>query len=148
MKKKLPLLILLFVLIFCSSSRMNAQSDADWQPIYLQVTGHNMMDGVEASFQVRTCNGEDLIYIKYINHNDYAVKLEWFDAVFTQALKWINKEQAADKKTIQLAAKEEAMGKCSNNLYAELIVKVKDFTADKKDFKRYSASRLLVSGVQ
>lgn len=127
---------------------MNAQSGAEWQPIYLQVTGHNTMDGVEALFQLNSCNGEDIISIKYINHNDYAVKLEWFDAVFTQELKWINKEQAGDKKTIQLAAKEEAIGKCSNNLYAELIVKVKDFTADKKDFKRYSASRLRVSGVQ
>jgi len=127
---------------------MNAQSGADWQPIYLQVTGHNTMDGVEALFQLSSCNGEDIISIKYINHNDYAVKLEWFDAVFTRELKWINKEQAADKKTIQLAAKEEAMGTCSNNLYAELIVKVKDFTADKKDFNRYSASRLWVSGVQ
>ena len=148
MKKKSPILILLFALILSPSSKVNAQTDASWQPIYLLVTGHNVMDGVEAFFQVNACNNEDIIYIKYINHNEYDVKLEWFDAVFTQELKWINKDQAADKKSLLLPSKKEVNGKCSSNLYPELSIKIKVFVADKNDFKRYSASQLHVNSVQ
>lgn len=106
------------------------------------------MDGVEASFQVNTCNGVDIIYIKFINHNANAVKIEWFDAVFSQELKWNSKETPADKKSLVLSANAEVKGECSKNLYLELFVKVKDFVADKKDFKRYSASRFKVVSVQ
>ena len=147
MKKKLHLSVLLFILILSSLHKVGAQT-IDWQPIFLQVTGVNTMDGVEASFQINTCNGEDVIYIKFINHNKYNVKLEWFDAVFSQELKWINKDQASDKKSLVLPAYKEAKGECSSKLYPELIVKSKDFVADKKDIKRYSTSQLKVIAVQ
>ncbi|MES2139200.1 MAG: hypothetical protein V4511_05800 [Bacteroidota bacterium] len=143
MKKIITTIGLLLVLIICSTIRMNAQTK-EWQPIYLLVTGANTMEGVEASFQLNTCNAEDVIYVKFINHNEYAVKLEWFDGVFSQELKWVNKEQAGDKKSITLAAKAEAKGTCLSNSQPELIVKVKDFVASKKDVKRYSSSQLLI----
>lgn len=106
------------------------------------------MDGVEASFLVNTCNGVDIVFIKFINHNANAVKIEWFDAVFSQELKWNNKEAPGDKKSMVLAANAEVKGECSKNQYPELFVKVKDFVADKKNFKRYSASRFKVVSVQ
>lgn len=143
MKKIITTIILLLVLIISPTIRMNAQTN-DWQPIYLLVTGANMMEGVEASFQLNTCNGEDIIYVKFINHNEYVVKLEWFDAVFTQELKWVNKEEAGDRKSITLAAKAEAKGTCLNNVNPELIIKVKDFVASKKDVKRYCSSQLMI----
>lgn len=136
-------LILLLVLIISSNIRVDAQTNK-WQPIYLLVTGANTMEGVEASFQLNTCNGEDVIQVKFINHNEYAVKLEWFDGVFSQELKWVNKELAGDKKSITLAAKAEAQGTCLNNSNPELIIKIKDFVASKKDVKRYSSSQLLI----
>ena len=147
MKKKLHLSVFIFILILSSLHQVGAQTN-DWQPIFLQVTGVNTMDGVEASFQINTCNGEDIIYIKFINHNENTVKLEWFDAVFSQELKWINKDQALNKKSLILPAGKEAKGECSGKIYPELIVKIKDFVADKKDFKRYSASQLKVIAVQ
>lgn len=106
------------------------------------------MDGVEASFQLNTCNGEDVVYLKFINHSSNPVKLEWTDAVFTHELKWINKDEAKDKKSLQIPAKAEVKGNCSNNVDPELFVKLKDFVIDKKDFKRYSASHLKVIAVQ
>lgn len=147
MKKKIINLILLLVLIISSNVRVSAQTN-DWQPIYLLVSGANTMEGVEASFQLNTCNGEDVIYVKFINHNEYAVKLEWFDGVFSQELKWVNKEQAGDKKTITVPAKAEAKGTCLNNSNLELVIKVKDFVANKKDVKRYSTSQLMIVPVK
>lgn len=144
---KITNLSLLLILFFFSNLRLDAQTN-DWQPIYLLATGANTMDGVEASFQLNTCNGEDVVHVKFINHNEYAVKLEWFDDVFTQELKWINKEQAGNKKSITLAAKAEAKGACLNNSHPELIIKVKDFVATKKDFKRYSSSQLMIVAVR
>lgn len=141
-------LIFLLTIFLTVPHKANAQNNSDWQPIYLQVTGVNTMDGVEASFQINTCNGIDIVYIKFINHNPNAVKIEWFDAVFSQELKWYNKDQAADKKSLVLSANAEAKGACSNNLYPALFVKVKDFVADKKDFKRYSASQFRVVSIQ
>ncbi len=141
-------IIFLFALVLSISHEANAQNNSDWQPIYLLVTGGNIMDGVEASFQTNTCNGVDIIFIKFINHNANSVKIEWFDAVFSQELKWNNKEQETDKKSLVLPANSEVKGECSNNLYPALIVKVKDFVASKKDFKRYSASQLRVVAVK
>lgn len=106
------------------------------------------MDGVEAYFQLATCNGEQVVYVKFINHNEYSVRLEWFDAVFTQELKWINKDEERNKKSLLIAPKVEAAGKCSGTGNAELIINLKDFIADKKEFKRYSAFQLNVLAVQ
>lgn len=126
----------------------NSQTNAGWQPIYLLISGSNIMDGIEADFQINTCNGEDIVYVKFINHSAYPVKLEWFDAVFSQELKWINKDKAEDKKSLILPASSEAKGDCLNNKFPELIVKIKDFVADKKDFKRYSSLHLSVTAVK
>ncbi|MES2593034.1 MAG: hypothetical protein V4608_14220 [Bacteroidota bacterium] len=148
MYKKKYYFVLLLVWAFSGSNNVSAQNNSGWEPIYLQVTGANTMDGVEASFQMNTCNGEDVLCIKFINRNKYPVKLEWFDAVFTQELKWINKDQPENRKTITLPAETEAKGSCSSNAYPELTIKLKDFIAGKKDFKRYSASQLRVISVQ
>ncbi len=106
------------------------------------------MDGVEAYFQLSTCNGENVVYVKFINHNDYSVKLEWFDAVFTQELKWINKDEERNKKSVLIAPQKEAIGACSGQGSAVLIINLKDFVADKNEFKRYSAYQLNVLAVQ
>ncbi len=152
MKKRVRLFVF-FLGIFCFSLSLCAQTDLptanpDWQPIYLLVNGGNTMDGIEASFQLSKCNQEDVVYVKYVNHNTYPVKVEWFDAVFTQELKWINEERVAAKKSITLSANEEAKGECLKSANAKLVVKIKDFIKDKKDFKRYSASQLTITAVK
>ncbi len=146
--KKNYFFIFLFALTLAIPNRMHAQVNSDWQPIFLLVTGGNIMNGVEAFFQLNTCNGEDIIYVKFFNHNNKPVKLEWSDAVFTQELKWINRDKPGDKKSLIIPQNTEFKGECGNSLYPELLIKVKDFVADKKDFKRYSASRLTVIPVQ
>jgi hypothetical protein len=148
MKTKFAILIWLLFAIFSIPHQIRAQSISEWQPIFLNVAGDNKMNGLEASFQENTCTGEDVIFIRFINHNSYPVKVEWFDGVFTQELKWINKEKDADKKSLTLAANIEAKGECTKKLYPELFVEMKSFIADKKNFKRYMAAQLMVTAVQ
>jgi hypothetical protein len=131
-----------------ANKEIKAQVNSGWQPIYLLVTGENKKDGIEAFFKLDVCNEEDVIYVKFINHTAKPLKLEWYDAMFTQELKWINEEKIANKKTIQIPANTELMGECSNNLYPQLSVSVKKYISDKKNFKRYSASQLKVIATQ
>ncbi len=156
-KKKFIIIILLFVAIIPVSQRLSAQINSDWQFIGLTIAGDNKQDGVEAFYQINKCNGKDVIYIKYINHNEYPVKLEWFDAVFTQELKWVRKERMGDRKTIIIPAKVEVKGECpissgevlkTKQLNPELFVEAKDFLTNIENFKRYSASDLTIIAVQ
>lgn len=147
MRKKITNLGLFLVLIISSNHQMNAQT-SEWQPIYLTAGGGNLMDGLEASFKSVPCNGSDMIYVKFINHNAYPVKLEWFDAVFTQELIWIKKDQVIDKKFLTVPANGKLEGNCSSNTYPELSIKVKNFVSDLKAFKRYSTYNLTVTAVQ
>jgi hypothetical protein len=139
---------LLTLLVGFSFFKVEAQKNSDWQPIFLLVTGANVMDGVEASFKLGTCNNEDVVFVKFINHNDYAVKLEWSDAIFNQELKWLYRTEINKRESITLAPKMEAQGEAINKKHPELIIKLKDFIVDKKNFKRYLTSQLIVTPVQ
>lgn len=141
-KRYFPAFLVLF-LFLCPL--VNAQNKNGWEPMYLQVSGSNNMDGVEASFQASSCNNENVVYLKFVNKNDYAVKLEWFDAVFTQELKWVNKEGEANKRTLVLPAKGQMTGSCVKTPAPELIVKLNDFVSDRKNFKRYVSSQLTIT---
>jgi hypothetical protein len=147
MKRKITNLSLLLVLIVSSNLRMDAQT-ADWQKIYLTAGGGNLMDGLEASFKSTSCNESNVIYVQFINHNAYPVKLEWFDAVFTQELIWIKKDEVNDKRSLTVPANSKLEGNCSNNFHPELSVNVKNFVSDKKSFKRYSTNNLTVTEVK
>src|SRR3989304_9864259 len=97
---------------FLFSFHLKSFAQTTWDPIGLDVVGHNTMNGVNASYQQNTCNGQDVVYIKFTNNNNYSVELNWDNAVFTQDLQWISKEDAADKKTIILAANQNLQGDC------------------------------------
>lgn len=147
MKRKITNLSLLLILFVSSNLRVDAQT-TDWQPIYLTAGGGNLMYGLEASFKSAPCNESDVIYVQFINHNAYPVKLEWFDAVFTQELIWIKKDQVNDKRSLTVAGNSKLEGTCSNNIHPELSIKVKNFVSDLKAFKRYSTYNLSVTAVQ
>lgn len=147
MRGKLLLVILSFSLLF-SSQILTAHNEEKWQAIYLTPGGGNQMDGIEAFFKTATCNGETVVYVKFINHNDYSVQLEWFDAVFTQELKWINKDEEVNKKTLKIAPKSQAEGNCMAGGKPELIIYLKSFVAGQNDFKRYSAFQLNVLAIE
>lgn len=124
----------------------NAQTDTSsaWQPMHLNVSGSNIVNGVEASFQLNKCNGEDVVFVKFINRNTHAVEIEWYDAVFTQEKKWIKKENAADKKSLSIPANSEVVGDCAgkNEL---MVVKMKSFDISPTMLQFYSASQFSIS---
>ncbi len=146
MNKPKHFLILIGILFFIVPKFFSQNKD-NWEPVYLLVTGANTMDGVEACFKLAKCNNEDVVYIKFNNHNEYSVKLEWFDAVFTQELRWINKDGEGNKKTLIIPSKMEARGGCESN-NTELVVKLKDFIVDKNNFKRFHTSQLTIVSAQ
>jgi len=146
--KKIYFVILLVVLISPSYNKAVGQTSSDWAFIGLTVSGTNISEGIEAFYQSGTCNGKDVIYLKFINHNKYAVKLEWSDAMFTQDLKWFYRDKAVDKKSLTIPANSEAKGECSNSSTSQLLVEIKDFITDKSNFKRYSASDLKITPIQ
>lgn len=148
MKRKLHFLIV-FVYSFFSSQTIYANTnDPNWQTIFLTPGGANTIDGVEAYFQLGECNGEDVVYVKFINRNDYYVKVEWFDGVFTQELKWINKSDEKDKRTVLIQPKKEAIGSCESTNSPNLMIKLNDFGINKNHFKRFSANYINVLVVQ
>ena len=148
MKKKLQILFFFISFLFSSQTIYSNTNDPVWQTIFLTPGGGNLMDGVEAYFQLSNCNGEDVVYLKFINHNDYSVKLEWFDAACTQQWEWMYKDGEGEKKSFFIPAKTEIKGECISTVSTELVVPVKKFVADKKDFMRYSAFQLYVLIVQ
>jgi len=137
MNKLFSLTLITLSFIVSSVSAQNA-----WVPIHLTVSGYNTLNGVNASFQQNTCNGQDVVYIKFTNNNNYSVQLSWYNAIFTQDLKWISKEDPADKKTITLAANQSIQGDCADASTAVLIVNTIDFIPLVSQFKRYGTVAL------
>ena len=133
---------LLFVLCFhFFISKSFAQTT--WNPIGLSVSGNNTMNGVDALFQLNTCNGEDVVFMKLVNHNSYAVTVEWYPAVFTNDLKWIKKENLSDKKSIALDPNSEVASDCSgaNPMMMNLL---KDFSVVASNFMRFGTTNFVI----
>lgn len=147
MNKRLFLFLPLFALMLFSAN-VFSQDKNPWQPMYLMVSGLNVMDGVEANFQLNTCGSEDVVYIKFNNRNSYDVKLEWYDAVFTNELKWITQNGEGNKRRLVLLSKNELKGSCVDSKESVLIVKLKDFVENKEKFKRFHTSELTVTPIQ
>lgn len=141
MKHFLPILLLLTLV---PGSKLLAQSGGDWQPVYLQVTGHNETDGVYAWFKHDECEGEDVVFIKLENKNPYPVDVNFFNAVFTQKLEWIKKEDT--RRTLTLDAKESIVGSCSAS--GDYKISLSDFVADASEFKRFSTYEFTVKPVR
>lgn len=150
MKRKLQLLFLLLVLIIFSKLQVNAQTNSEWQPVGQTADGSGRIDGVETFFQINECNGKNVIYIRFINRNNYSIKLEWFDAVLTQELNWIFKDKLADKKSLIINANSDLAGECSvssgnvlkQSTHPVLLIEMKNFVVDKNNFNQYFATSL------
>jgi len=142
--KKIIITSLLLVICLSVNSRIFAQNSSKWEPVFLTVSGGNYLDGVEAYFKTDICNTESVVFIKFINKNDYAVKLSWFDAVFTNENKWIHKDGLAELRTISLGPKSEKAGDCASS-FPQLTIKLKDFIDQVEHFKRFSTSNFTIS---
>lgn len=136
MKKFLVLSFFSFIFII---PKADAQA---WNPIGLDVVGHNTKNGVEAWWQLGTCSGDDAVFVKLINNNNYTVNIEWFPAVFTNNLQWIKKETPADKKSIDVNPNSTAAGDCTSQT---MMVLLKDFPVVLNDFIKFGAVNFSVN---
>jgi len=130
--------------LFVTFNSLEGFSQSNWNPIGLDVAGHNTMSGVEASYQLSTCNGADVVFVQLINHNAYAVTVEWYPAVFTQDHQWFKKETPADKKSVTLNANSQLDGDCSGTK-PEMIILLSDFSVQAINFFRYGALNFSVT---
>ncbi|MEW6469235.1 MAG: hypothetical protein AB1458_09935 [Bacteroidota bacterium] len=134
----------LFVLVLLLASFISAQSQTlQWTPIFLNPKGDNLVDGVEAYFARGTCDGKEVVFIKFINHNSYNVKISFYDAVFTQDIKWVNKQET--QRTIEIASKSEAIGQCGQE--AHLVVDLATFISSAEEFKKYCSAGFTVTPI-
>ncbi len=134
-------LILSFVLL--TSYSTSAQTTPQEFPIGLTVSGSNKAQGVEASYSLGKCGVNDVVFIIFNNTNVYPITIDWYDGVFTTDLKWIKKEDALDKKTIQVPANSSVRGNCTNNNLT--TVALKTFGVTLKQLKRYGALNFTIT---
>lgn len=137
---------LLFLFFTVSALQYSADSKAqttDWTPIFLTVSGNHIVNGLEGYFQKGVCNNEDVIFVKFVNTNAYAVALTWYNAVFTHEIKWYY--NADDTKSLTVPAATTAEGTCGGE--ALLVIKLSDFISDPNQFKRYCSVELTISKV-
>lgn len=138
------LLLTIIFVVFCFSIKSKAQINVAWQPMYLTVSGSNLVDGVEGFFAQSSCNSEPVILIKFVNHNTYDVKISWYDGVFLTDNKWLNKSDIKDLKKLQLNAEKELAGDCSGT-NPLLMIKIMNELGVATKFKRYNANSLVIS---
>jgi hypothetical protein len=139
--------ILFFTFFFLSLFLAVAQNNDAWAPVKLDVAGHNIVNGVEVSFQKSMCNGEEVIFVKFNNSNKFPVTIKWYDAILTQANGWVKKDGSTPKKTLNIDAGKEIKGDCvQENL--ECLIKLKDYIDRLSDYQLYATYRFEVSEIK
>lgn len=135
------------LLIFISISSVSGQSNSEWKGIGLTVSGMNNFGGVEAFYQYVNCDKQDVVLIKFINHNNYSVEIEWNDALFTKELKWVSNRKKDFRKTIILEINETKAGNCSEGGSTQLVVPVHDFIKKPDNFKLFGVKSFKVKSI-
>ena len=141
MKKNL--FCFLFLALMLAPKTGIAQTSSAWTPIFLSANGDNVKHGVEAYFQRGLCGTDEVVYIRFVNTNNYDVILGWYNAVFTQSIEWIHDND--NLVTLTIPALSNNTGSCSGQ--AHLVVKLADFIPDPAQFKRFTTSQLTVDKV-
>lgn len=135
------LLLLFFTAsTFLYTTNTKAQS-TDWTPIFLTVSGNHIVKGLEGYFQKGVCNGEDVVFVKFVNTNPYPVALTWYNGIFTHEIKWYY--DANDTQSLTVPAATTSEGTCGGE--ALLVIKLTDYITDPSQFKRYCSVELTIS---
>ena len=142
MKTHLHLFSIIFSLFF--SLNTQAQTVPTWVPMKLAVAGGNSVSGVQASYTLDKCTTQDVVILKFANTNSYPVTIEWFDALFTTDLKWIKKEDVANKKTLDIPANSEIVGKCGTTENKNCVVVLNKLLPKVENLKQYNALHFTV----
>lgn len=129
--KKVKILILFWVMML-----MYLLSKSQVQNAILRSDGRTILDGVEAYYAKAICNDEKCILIKFINKNEYTVKVKWVDAIFVNG----NWYYATNEKSVLLNP-GETLGDCND---FKMKVKIGSIIEDPLKFEHYTVSGLTV----
>lgn len=140
--------LLLFLLLFLiNNSFVKAQTNYTWEPIGLTVSGNNTYQGVESYYRVAECDGEYYLILKFINHNNTRVLLEWEDGIFSQSHEWMSNSTNNNIKTITIMPESEISCDC-NQPIDELFVNIREFVPNFEDFLKYRAISLKITLIE
>jgi hypothetical protein len=111
-----------------------------WQNAVLRADGVTEMNGVEAYCMKTTCANEDYILVKFVNKNNYNVRIEWNDAVYVKGTWFYSKN--SKPKVLVLNANQEVSGDCQGDF--RLKVAVSSIIDNPSDLEHYTVSGLNV----
>lgn len=110
---------------------VKAQSNSQWTPVLTNVDGTNTFKGVEMYYSISTCGTSEVVFLKLVNTNAQTVKAQWINDVVSND----NKEHYGQTKLVSVTLKpnSEVVGTCNTKI-KELVVKLKDYGVEAKDF--------------
>ena len=136
MKKLTHIIILLL-----ATMAMRGQQAVTWQNAILRADGQNQLEGVQSFCQKTICNGEEVVLVKFVNNNNYKVRVEWIDAIWVKGV-WYY-PQNATKKVLVLDANSNTAGTCGGE--EKLKVRITNIISNPQDFGHYTVSGLAIN---
>ena len=139
MKIKTLIFVAAMMLVF---SIAKTQTTNNWQLAAIGMDGTNGYKGVDVYYQLTTCNSAEVIVLKIINTNAYAVKAQWINAIATND----NKDLYGKSKLVsyKLPSKGEAKGDC-NDKTGILSFKLSDYGIKASDLRIFVGSNFDVT---
>lgn len=127
------------LLLFFSIS--NAQTNQNWQPVLISMDGTNGYKGVEMYYAIEKCNADDVLHLKIVNTNNFALKAHWINVIVDNS----EKEHYGKTEliTVKIDANKELIGTCKKS--DPLLLKLNDFGVKSIDFKTLVGSNFDIS---
>ncbi len=110
-----------------------------WQSAVLRADGLMNVDGVETFCLRTTCGNDDIILIKFVNNNDFKVRVEWIDAIKTES-GWIYSKNTSPK-ILNLEPGATVIGQCDG--MEKLKLKINSILDNPTAFGHYATSGLI-----
>jgi hypothetical protein len=119
---------------YAQTTLANGRQVQGWVPLHITGSEQNIKDGVEACVLSATCNGEEVMLIRFFNHNNETVTINWNDVLLTKQFQVTSKNPISSK-SLTINANDVVQGDCSDNNHPQLIVRKNDFIKDSNESK-------------
>jgi hypothetical protein len=113
-----------------------AQTKTEWLPVLISSDGTNGYEGVVATYTLTNCNARQILLLKLVNTNNYAIKAKWRNLIQTSDGRDLF--GTGDPLLMTLTPNSETKGACENNF--QLTINLNDFGIKEIDFKTFIAS--------
>lgn len=132
---------MLVLSVFLTVLSAHSQQKSEWKQAFARADGALIYQGVEILYTTGICENRSAVFVKMINHNDYAVNVEWRDQVMDKNYEWHNNtvQTAGQRKSISLNANETLEGQCGGG-GPELVVYINEFVSSYDKFSYYRTS--------